>query len=136
MSAKQRRIVTTWGLRSIALLSVAGVAVYGGLVGAKSSPHVDRTIELTAQDYAFNDSNPDLKLVAGETVRIIVRNREERRSIIHNFKIPGLNIACDTPIRPGESREYIIKVPNQGEFMYTCCAHPGMGGRIKIAGRR
>src|SRR6185503_11479081 len=110
-------------------ISGAAAAVLSGRTPAA----VDRTILLPMKNYVFAEGNPTLKLHAGETVRIVVRNDEPDPRVFHSFKILGVSGAsCDTPIQPGESREFVVRVPRTGEYVYTCCTHPGMGGAIQV----
>jgi plastocyanin len=124
------------GRRHLLLVAVAGVlAVCGAaaVLSGRTQATVDRTIELPMKNYVFAGNNPTLKLVAGETVRIVVRNDEPDPRVLHSFRILGLSGAsCDTPIQPGEAREFVVHVPRTGEYVYTCCTHPGMGGAIQV----
>ncbi len=128
-----------WGSRRAAWLAVlASVLVIAGaasaLVLTKSEKPVDRTIELSMKDYTFNESNPTLKLEAGERVRVVVRNDEVDENVLHMFRIPGMTgVSCESWIKPGEQREFVFDVPKSGEYVYVCCSHPGMGGDVRIA---
>lgn len=93
-----------------------------------------RTVVMSMKDYAFNDSNPTLAFRPGERVRFVVTNDEDT-PVKHNFRIVGMNVACERELLPGERREVTVTIPPSGEFAYTCCTHPGMGGKLVVAGR-
>jgi plastocyanin len=118
------------------LVVVTGaVAIIGAaaVLSGRTPTVVDRTIELPMKGYVFAGNNPTLKLRSGETVRIVVRNDEPDPRTLHSFKILGISGAsCDAPILPGETREFVVRVPRSGEYVYTCCTHPGMGGAIQV----
>lgn len=93
------------------------------------------TVTLSMKDYAFNGRNPTLRFAPGERVRFVVSNDEDTR-VLHNFRIAGLGVPCGPPLMPGERRVVTVTMPRSpGEFIYTCCTHPGMGGRLVIAER-
>jgi plastocyanin len=117
-------------LALVALLAVAGAF----LVVASAQDHGPaREIEIHAKDYKFNGTNPTLKLVPGERVRVKFVNDEAKDSgISHNFKIVGINAHCSRALQPGESEVIEADVPETGEYYYTCCAHPGMGGKVEL----
>jgi plastocyanin len=134
--SKQRRVQA----------SIAGLAVVGAAAlflsftrGTRASETPDRVIVLTASRYAFHmgdggdAANPPLRLRAGERVRVVVRNAEEG-DVEHNFKIPGLGVHCTKGLAPGEQEAIEFTVPKDGIYTYTCCSHPGMGGRVEIEG--
>jgi plastocyanin len=128
---------------------------------ARTESAAPREITLTAKGYAFHTTdatnatsateaaagaagapetaagggpaNPPLVLRAGERVRLTIRN-EEPGPVDHNFKIPGLSVRCSAPIPPGEQTTLEFTVPKDGVYTYTCCSHPGMGGRVEIEG--
>lgn len=113
-------------------LLVVGAAATALLPKGWAGEKVDRTLELSMKDFAFNGNNPVLRLRAGETVKVVVRNDEPDPRVLHSFRIPGLDVRCDTDIKPGEQREFVLRVPATGDYVYTCCTHPGMGGSIEI----
>ena len=85
-------------------------------------------------NYAFNESNPEIRVKAGEHVRFIFRN-DEPTATRHNFRIVGLDRDCGRKLEPGETEIIDIVMPESGEYAYTCCAHPGMGGRLVVEGK-
>lgn len=137
--SKQRKIQAS--LVALAA-AVAGALFLMSARGTGASETPDRVIVLTASRYAFHAegdasavANPPLRLSAGERVRVIVRNAEEG-DVEHNFKIPGLGVHCSKGIAPGEEEAVEFTVPKDGLYTYTCCSHPGMGGRLEIEGGR
>jgi plastocyanin len=54
--------------------------------------------------------------------------------IKHNFRIVGMDVPCERELNPGETREVVVTIPQSGEFAYTCCTHPGMGGKLVVTG--
>jgi plastocyanin len=135
--SKQRRIQVS--LVALAAV-VAGAVFLTSARGTRASDTPERVIVLTAKGYAFHDegesggvSNPPLRLKAGEKVRVVVRN-SEAGDVEHNFKIPGLGVHCSKPILPGDEETVEFTVPKDGLYTYTCCSHPGMGGKIEIEG--
>ena len=136
--SRQRRVQV-----SVAALAVlaASAAFLSFARGTRASDVPDRVIVLTASKYAFHAEgeaggagaveNPPLRLRAGERVRVVVRNAEVG-DVEHNFKIPGLGVHCSKGIAPGEEEAVEFTVPKDGVYTYTCCSHPGMGGKVEI----
>jgi plastocyanin len=112
---------------------VAGVAFafVGRRLETPSGPA--RTVTMSMSDYTFNGTNPTLTFEPGERVRFHVRN-DENSPVRHNFRIVGLNVPCERELMPGETRDVTVTLPRSGEFAYTCCTHPGMGGKLVIEG--
>lgn len=90
-----------------------------------------RTVRMTMRDYAFNGSNPTFAFKPGERIHFIVTNGEST-NVLHNFRIAGMNVECGPPLKPGETRDVTVTMPASGEFVYTCCTHPGMGGKMVV----
>ncbi len=95
----------------------------------------DRTVVMSMKEYTFNGSNPTIGLRPGERVRFLVVNDEDTE-VRHNFRIVGMDVPCERELLPGERREVTVTIPRSGEFAYTCCTHPGMGGKLVVAGGR
>jgi len=106
------------------------------LPGSEGGRAVDRVIKLSMRDFTFNGNNPELQLNPGELVRFVVTNDEPDPLVLHSFIVPGLNVRCETPIKPGETREFVVRVPARGDLVYNCCTHPGMGGAMKIVQKK
>jgi len=114
------------------MLALAGVAL--AFVGRRPPSGPARTVVLSMNDYTFNGTNPTLAFDPGERIRFVIRN-DENSPIRHNFRVVGLNVPCERELQPGETREVTVTLPRSGEFAYTCCTHPGMGGKMVIEGR-
>ena len=114
------------------VLALAGVAL--AFVGRHPPSGPARTVVLSMSDYTFNGTNPTLTFDPGERVHFVIRN-DENSPIRHNFRVVGLNVPCERELQPGETREVTVTLPRSGEFAYTCCTHPGMGGKMVIEGR-
>ena len=118
---------------ALILLAVAAVAsplLLARLRAPDLAP--ERTVTLSMREYAFNGVNPTLEFQPGERVHFIVTNEEES-NVLHNFRVVGMNVECGPPLKPGERREVTVTMPKSGEFAYTCCTHPGMGGKMVVA---
>src|SRR5512134_387353 len=124
----------TW-IPALVVLAVAAVAAPAVLSRLRASEAVPtRTVALSMREYAFNENNPTLQFRPGERVRFVVTN-EESANVLHNFRVVGMNVECGPPLKPGERREVTVTMPKSGEFAYTCCTHPGMGGKMVVAKR-
>jgi plastocyanin len=121
------------GMTVAAAVAIAAVIAMAASWRAASGPVT--TVTLSMKDYAFNGQNPTLRFAPGERVRFVVSNDEDTR-VLHNFRIVGLGVPCGPPLMPGERRVVNVTMPRSpGEFVYTCCTHPGMGGKLVIAER-
>jgi len=119
---------------SLLVLAVAGAALAFVARRPETPAGPDRTVVMSMSDYTFNGTNPTLTFEPGERVHFVVRN-DENSAVKHNFRIVGLNIPCERELKPGETRDVTVTLPRSGEFAYTCCTHPGMGGKLVIEGR-
>jgi plastocyanin len=114
----------------IVLVLVAGAAA--AFVGNRH--HAEgpvRTVTLSMSEYTFNRDNPTLSFRPGERIHFVVTNDEDT-NVLHNFRVVGMDVLCGPPMVPGERRELTVTMPKSGEFAYTCCTHPGMGGKLMI----
>jgi len=118
----------------VLILALAGAAL--AFVGRRSETPSGpaRTVVLRMSDYTFNGTNPTLTFEPGERIHFVIRN-DESSPIRHNFRVVGLDVPCERELQPGETREVTVTLPRSGEFAYTCCTHPGMGGKMVIEGR-
>jgi plastocyanin len=122
------------------LLLLLVVAACCGIALAVAGPwrerlqNPPRTVRLSMSGYTFNGVNPTLSFKPGERIHFIVTN-DESTQVLHNFRIVGLGVPCGEPFLPGGRREVDVVMPASGEFAYTCCTHPGMGGKLVIADR-
>jgi plastocyanin len=122
-------------LVAVLLLLVVGATflVVASTAAREDDRPISREIRVGARDYRFNETNPALVFHPGERVRILFVNDEPLDSSVeHNFKVVGLNARCSRALKPGESEAVIVDVPESGEYRYTCCAHPGMGGKVVL----
>jgi plastocyanin len=125
----KRLIVPLLFVLAVALVAFAYVVRRPDISAAPA-----KTVVLSMNDYTFNGTNPTLTFEPGERVHFVVRN-EETTPVKHNFRIVGLNVPCERELLPGETRDVTVTLPRSGEFAYTCCTHPGMGGKLVIEGR-
>jgi plastocyanin len=101
-----------------ALIALAAIAL-----SARGAP---REIRIVARDMAFYldgrpEPNPTLRLRAGETVRLTLRN--EDAGMRHDFAIPGWN-AATTRVESGEQAVVTFRAPDAaGSEPYTCRPH-------------
>jgi plastocyanin len=105
-----------------------------------TEPRAAREITIVARGMAFyvegdpETANPTIDLVAGERVRIVLRNEEE--GMVHDLVVPGLPIRFEL-LRWREQREVTLVVPDgPGTFQYVCQPHKVMmHGRLRITAR-
>jgi plastocyanin len=118
---------------AVALLASAMVlAALGSGCSSPGSAKPPRTVVLSMKEYTFNGKNPTLVFKPGERVHFVVTNDESTR-VLHNFRIVGMDVPCGPPFLPGGRREVLVTMPKSGEFAYTCCTHPGMGGKLVVS---
>ena len=88
-----------------------------------------REITLVARGMSFyldgtDRANPVLRLTAGETVRVVLRNDDD--GIAHTFEIGAWDAAVAT-LKGGDSGSVVIDVPNRpGRHRYACGPHAAM----------
>jgi plastocyanin len=134
------------GLLYVSSISAGSVYRIGpaGTVGAHPSPvasgptgaapsgaAVEITIGTdTGADLKFDPA--ELTVQAGADVRVTFENRA---SVPHNltFQAP-INVATSTVVAPGTSETVEFKAPAAGEYAFVCTLHPGMGGKLIVAG--
>lgn len=116
------------------ILTVVVVVAAVSYVGGRPAPVGSaRTVVMSMNEYTFNQTNPTLAFEPGERVRFLIRN-DETSPVRHNFRIVGVTVPCGSELEPGQTREVTVTMPRSGEFAYTCCTHPGMGGKLVIEG--
>lgn len=128
-----RRENETYAVGGAIVALVAATALLASGCG-RGRPGPIRTVVLSMKNYAFNGQNPTLHVRPGERIHFILTNDEDSR-VLHNFQIVGMEVPCGQPMVPGERRELMVTMPKSGEFAYTCCTHPGMGGKLVVEGR-
>jgi plastocyanin len=133
--------MSIWG-RRISIERVAIVAVIlmvvVGVARVVTRGNV-REITVVARDMAFyadrdeKTANPVIEVKAGETVRIILKNRD--RGMTHDFAVPALG-ASTHAIDWNEEDEMTIYVPKKpGTYEYVCQPHVlMMKGTLKVIG--
>lgn len=88
---------------------------------------VDREVEVVATDFAFDPG--DLELVAGETVRLILRNEGV---LPHNIEIPEVSAFVEA--EAGSTAETVFVVPPAGRYTFWCAIaghrEAGMEGEL------
>ena len=122
-------------LLAAATLALAGVAPSSPSRGAEPEPG-PREIVLEARGMAFylagdGRPNPTLRLAAGETVRITLRNLD--RGMQHDVVSDSLDLR--TPLLDGgEAAGLTFAAPARpGDHEYVCTLHPLlMRGRIEV----
>ncbi|HYJ32857.1 MAG TPA: cupredoxin domain-containing protein [Candidatus Binatia bacterium] len=122
------------GMGIAAAVAAAAILAIAASWRERVPPGPVETVALSMKDYTFNGRNPTLRFAPGQRVRFVVSNDEDTR-VLHNFRIAGLGVPCGPPLLPGERREVTVTLPRSGTFAYTCCTHPGMGGKLVIAAR-
>jgi plastocyanin len=86
----------------------------------------EREITLIAEDMAFYleddpTPNPAIEVRAGETVRLILKNRE--RGLVHDFAVPALRVATET-LHFNEEAHITFDAPSTpGTYEYVCQPH-------------
>ena len=121
-------------LSLVLILALAGAAWALADREKYAAPGPTRTVSMSMSDYTFNGTNPTLRFTPGERVKFVVTN-DERSRVLHNFRIVGMDVPCERELLPGEKREVTVTIPKSGEFAYTCCTHPGMGGKLVVDAR-
>jgi plastocyanin len=98
-----------------------------------------REVVLVARGMAFYvegnpTPNPTIDLVAGERVRIILRNQDE--GMVHDMAATRLPISFDL-LNWREERELTLVVPDlPGSYAYVCRPHSVMmRGQIRVVRR-
>jgi plastocyanin len=111
------------GKWAAAVLVVAAAA--GAIVLSARGP-AGREIRLVARDMTFyvegqTDPNPTLRLRAGETVRVVLRNEDE--GMTHDFAIPEWG-AVTRRLDGGEQAAITFRVPDRpASQAYACRPH-------------
>jgi plastocyanin len=122
-------------------VSVAAAAVVGGgallPLGAEtmgfgrsaSSARAPREIVLVARDMSFyldgaSAENPTLRLKAGESVRLVLRNEEP--GVVHDFAVSAWKVGTRR-LQARETDTVTFRVPDTpGQHEYLCNPHASM----------
>jgi plastocyanin len=120
--------MSIWG-RKVSVKTVTLVAflfVVAGLLPVLTKAPA-REITLVARDMAFyldgddTNANPVIEVKAGETVRVVLRNRD--RGMTHDFAVPASDAATDT-LDWNEEDVITFDAPEEpGSYEYVCRPH-------------
>ena len=112
-----------------------GATVFGAIALSARGP-APREIRVVVRDMNFyldgqSEENPTLRLRAGETVRVVLRNEDD--GMKHDFAIPAWNTATKK-IESGQEASVTFRVPDAASSQtYTCRPHASMmQGTIQI----
>ena len=114
------------------LLSIVAASRDSGRVSTREIRVVLRDMTFYVDGSA--DPNPTLRVLAGEEVRLVLRN--EDTGISHDFTVGEWKVA--TPLVEGRGEaEIVFRVPGTaGEYAYTCTPHARMmRGRLVVESR-
>jgi len=88
------------------------------------------TLVITAKDIRFKPENPSVTAGIGDTVHIVLRNRDYEWE--HDLEIPELELAT-TVIKGGEKTVLEFKLMRYGSFEFYCTRHQkSMKGIIRF----
>jgi plastocyanin len=121
--------MSIWGRRisvqAVAVLAFVLVAVVG--VARAVTRENPREITLVARDMAFyvdggrNGPNPVIEVKPGETIRIVLKNRD--RGMTHDFFVPAVD-AATSALDWNEEDEITFEAPKErGTYEYVCRPH-------------
>ena len=111
--------------KAIAAAVVVGALASGAIALSARGPGL-REIRIVARDMTFYvegeaDPNPTLRLRAGETVRLVLKNEDD--GMRHDFAIPDWNAATKR-IEGGEETTITFRAPDRpSEQTYRCQPH-------------
>ena len=121
--------MSIWGRRISGKMVAAVAVLFVSVVGLLPVMTTSRAREITliAKDMAFyvdgdlKTANPVIEARAGETIRIVLLNRD--RGIIHDFAVPAVDAATDR-IDWNEQDTVTFEVPAEpGTYEYVCRPH-------------
>ena len=119
----------------LAIVIAAGAVAFGAIALSARGDGA-REIRIVIRDMNFYldgqaDANPTLRLRAGETVHLVLRNEDE--GMKHDFAIPAWNTATKR-IESGEEASVTFTVPGEASSQsYTCRPHASiMRGTILV----
>jgi plastocyanin len=121
--------------KALAAGLVVGAMAFGAIALSARAP-APREIRIVARDMTFylegqTDPNPTLRLRAGETVRLVLRNEDE--GMRHDFAIPDWKAATKR-IERGEETSVTFRAPDGPSSQgYKCRPHGAiMRGTILV----
>ena len=121
--------------KALAAVFVVGATVFGAIAlsARDSGPREIRVVVRNMNFYldGQSDRNPTLRLRAGETVRVVLRN--EDHGMTHDFTIPGWRTASKR-VESGKETSVTFRVPDAASSQsYFCQPHAAMmQGTIQI----
>jgi plastocyanin len=118
------------------LAAVGIIALLAGVLVLSARSPAPRELRIVARDMTFYlegqpAANPTLRLRAGESIRLVLRNEDE--GMTHDFAIPGIGAATKR-LEAGEEASIAFRAPARpGTQPYTCRPHARiMRGTILI----
>jgi cytochrome c oxidase subunit II len=116
-----------WTAVPAALVTV--IAIYSGIVLVKNEElPADRVIEVTAAQFAWSFTYPDLgvttgvlRVPIGEKVKLEMQSQD----VIHSFWVPEWRVKQD--VVPGTVQPYIVTPTKLGTFPLVCTELCGLG---------
>lgn len=131
MSILGKRVSGQWVIAFAAMM-----VCLAGLLPVWTKGRV-REVVLVASDMAFrlesdpSTPNPVITVSAGESVRVVLKNRE--RGMMHDFAVPSLGAATDA-IKSDEQDAVTFDAPaTPGTYEYLCRPHTlMMKGTLRV----
>jgi plastocyanin len=121
--------------KALAAALVVGTLAFGVIALSARGPG-PREIRIVARDMTFyvegqSDPNPTLRLRAGETVRLVLRNDDE--GMTHDFAIPDWKAATKR-VEGGQESTVTFRAPDHPSSQtYRCRPHSAiMRGTILV----
>jgi cytochrome c oxidase subunit II len=109
---------------------VTAISVYSGVIltQLEDIPEQHRTVEVTAQQFAWTFTYPDEQLTTGELVLPVgepVEFRLQARDVIHSFWVPEWRMKQDAV--PGITTRLVITPSKVGTYSVICTELCGLG---------
>jgi plastocyanin len=131
MSILGKRVSTKWVMTFAAI-----IVCVAGLLPVWTKERT-RDVVLVASDMAFrleadpSAPNPVITVSAGETVRIVLKNRDG--GMMHDFAVPSIGAAME-PIKTGQEQAITFEAPaTPGSYEYLCRPHTlMMKGTLRV----
>jgi plastocyanin len=125
------------GRAMLALGVVVALGLLASAIGIRNEKDTGapvRELTLTAQNTAFNGTNPPLELKVGEKTALTVINKDP--AMTHNLVLSGLDVRTSGYLPPGAAQTLVFTPNRSGVFAYGCSLHPGlMDGPIIVLSR-
>lgn len=108
-------------------MALGSLVLVAGLALALAPPGADRELVLVARQMAYFtpggvESNPTIRVRAGERVRIVLVN--EDRGMLHDLSIGSLGFRVEALAGDGSRGAEILRVPEApGRTEYVCTFH-------------